>query len=189
MSRPTRVVMGKASSHWHSDGNGWGIGPREKCKRCMKAAAPAAGMLHRSALGLRFNAGKSRPGLSSPWAMEGLAKVSEYGARKYAPWNWAKGLSWGETLDCLERHLIAFKKGEELDAESGLPHIDHLLWNAMALSHFQKLGHGVDDRWKGQPAGVAPAAPMTPRMRRVAAQAKVIAEEIRSSLTKKKQSR
>lgn len=97
--------------------------------------------------GLRYNAGKPRMSLRSPWADEGLAHVLTYGASKYALWNWAKGLSWGETLDSLERHLSAFKKGEELDEESGLPHIDHVAFNVMALSHFQKLGTGTDDRW------------------------------------------
>ncbi len=97
--------------------------------------------------GLRYNAGKPRPALISPWAAEGLAKVLLVGSQKYALWNWAKGLSWVETIDSLERHLIAFKKGEEIDPDTGLPHIDLLMANAMFLSHFQKLNSGTDDRW------------------------------------------
>ena len=99
-------------------------------------------------LGFRFNAGKLRLSLSSPWADEGLAAVLTYGANKYAAHNYRKGLSWSETLDSLKRHLSAFIKGEDIDPESGLPHIDHIACNAHFLSHFQKLGSGVDDRWK-----------------------------------------
>ncbi len=59
--------------------------------------------------GLRYNKGKPRMGLSSPWAAEGTAEVLTYGEQKYASWNWAKGLSWSQTIDSLERHLAAFK--------------------------------------------------------------------------------
>lgn len=99
-------------------------------------------------LGFRLNAGKLRLSLSSPWADEGLAAVLTYGANKYVAHNYRKGLSWSETLDSLKRHLAAFIKGEDIDPESGLPHIDHIACNAHFLSHFQKLGTGVDDRWK-----------------------------------------
>lgn len=98
--------------------------------------------------GDRYNEGKPRMSLVSPYAHEGLARVLTYGAKKYAAWNWTKGLSWGETIDSLERHLAEFKKGVWLDPESGLPHIDHALCNAMFLSHFEKTETGIDDRWK-----------------------------------------
>lgn len=98
--------------------------------------------------GLRSNEGKPRFSLISPWAMEGLARVLTHGAQKYADHNWRKGLSWQETIDSLKRHLAAFERGEELDSESGLPHVDHITCNATFLSEFQKLGRGTDDRWK-----------------------------------------
>lgn len=102
------------------------------------------------AKGLRYNAGKPRVSLISPWALLGLAQVFTFGAVKYAAWNWAKGLSWAETVDSLLRHLLAFLQGEDVDPESGLPHIDHVQWNAHVLSHFQKTRSGTDDRWKGE---------------------------------------
>lgn len=102
--------------------------------------------------GLRYNAGKVRMSLISPFAAEGLAAILTYGEKKYAAWNWAKGLKYSQTIDSLERHLAAFKKGEDLDPESGLPHIDHVAANVMFLSHFQKCDHyddgGFDDRFK-----------------------------------------
>ncbi len=111
--------------------------------------------------GMRANVGKRRMSLISPWALEGLADVLTFGEKKYAAWNWAKGLEWSKTLDSLERHLTAFKRGEDVDPESGLPHIDHVLTNCMFLSHMFRLGptyKGLDDRWhvpenlKQQPA-------------------------------------
>ena len=50
--------------------------------------------------------------------------------------NWERGLSWTETVDSLRRHLAAFMQGEDVDVESGLPHVHHLQCNAMMLAHF-----------------------------------------------------
>lgn len=100
--------------------------------------------------GVRFNASKPRLSLVSPWAQEGLARVLTFGAQKYAAYNWAKGLSYSETIDSMERHIVALKRGEDIDPESGLPHIDHIQCNAMFLSHFMALPEyrAFDDRWK-----------------------------------------
>lgn len=42
--------------------------------------------------------------------------------------------------------------GNDIDPESGLPHIDHIAANVMFLSHFQKCDTnndgGFDDRYK-----------------------------------------
>jgi hypothetical protein len=65
-----------------------------------------------------------------------LAKVFHYGATKYQPDNWKHIEDKHRILDALWRHLIAYLSGEEIDQESGLPHIDHLLTNAAMLSYF-----------------------------------------------------
>lgn len=87
---------------------------------------------------MRFNAGKPQLSyiLSCDIAMEGLTRVMEFGAQKYARDNWKKGLDPREIQDSLLRHLTAYHNGEVCDPESGLPHIDHVLFNAMALSTF-----------------------------------------------------
>lgn len=119
--------------------------------------SPEEAKKQRETTGLRYNEDKPRLSLVSPWALEGLAAVLTYGEKKYTTetqsgaHNWRKGLSWMETIDSLERHLIDFKKGIDTDdgpKGSGLPHIDLLACNAMFLSEFQKLGRGTDDRWK-----------------------------------------
>ena len=70
----------------------------------------------------------------SPW--EDCARVFEYGKRKYAEWNWAKGMPWSVPLACAARHLMAMRKGEENDPESGLPHRGHVMCNVVMLLTF-----------------------------------------------------
>lgn len=66
---------------------------------------------------------------------EAYARVAEFGAKKYAAWNWSLGLKRVQILGSLLRHAFAYLRGEERDRESGLLHTDHILWNAAALSH------------------------------------------------------
>lgn len=69
---------------------------------------------------------------------ESYARVAEFGARKYAVWNWSLGLARVQLLGSLLRHAFAYLRGEEFDSGpkgSGLRHTDHILWNAVALVH------------------------------------------------------
>jgi hypothetical protein len=66
---------------------------------------------------------------------EAYVRVAEFGANKYQPWNWSKGLSRVQILGSLLRHTFAYLRGEDHDADSGLLHTDHILWNAVALAH------------------------------------------------------
>lgn len=97
----------------------------------------------------RLDQDKPQMSLIDPWAAEGLAKVLTFGARKYNPWNWKKtGFQYSRTLDSLHRHLAAFERGEDIDPESRLPHIDHLGANWMFLSFYTKEMAHLDDRFK-----------------------------------------
>lgn len=64
---------------------------------------------------------------------EAYGRVAEFGAVKYAARNWEKGLPMSQISSSLQRHLFAFMDGEDKDPESGLSHLDHMLWNAVAL--------------------------------------------------------
>lgn len=96
--------------------------------------------------GARYNAGKTRYDLIPISALKPAADVFEYGATKYAPNNWAKGMSWTAVIGCLMRHLSAIQMGEDIDPESGEPHVGHLLCNAIMLAHFYQHYADLDDR-------------------------------------------
>lgn len=64
------------------------------------------------------------------------ALVFEYGKKKYAEWNWAKGMAWSVPIACAARHALAYLEGEEFDQESGLDHRGHFLCNLVMLYTF-----------------------------------------------------
>lgn len=108
--------------------------------------------------GLRFDTGKNRVDLLSPQALEGAAEVLTYGANKYAERNWERGMAYSKVYGPLLRHLLKWWRGEEVDEESGLHHLKHVLCNALFLVHYLETGVGTDDRPKvGSPQKLAGA--------------------------------
>lgn len=95
---------------------------------------------------LRYNAGKPKYSLLHLESLEPAVRVLEYGALKYAPYNWQKGLKVTEIIDSLMRHLTAFQNGENLDPESGLDHVGHMQCNLMFLAYMMKHKPEYDDR-------------------------------------------
>lgn len=103
--------------------------------------------------------------LSAPKSLEGLAKVYEFGAKKYARDNWKKGLTYLTLVASLMRHLLKFLGGENLDDESKLPHVSHVLWNAQILAEMYYSRPDMDDRkvGKSKPQPVKPnPTPVSP---------------------------
>lgn len=101
-----------------------------------------------SELADRFNSGKPQWTMVDFDALEPMVRVLDYGARKYSPHNWKKGLPYTQVVDSLMRHIIAFVGGEDIDQESGLPHVGHISCNAMFLSHMAMFRPDMDDRLK-----------------------------------------
>ena len=81
---------------------------------------------------------------------EAFSRVAEFGAHKYAAWNWSLGLKRVQILGSLLRHAFAYLRGEDRDRESGLLHTDHILWNAAVLSH--NVHWNLEDGRRGEPA-------------------------------------
>ena len=82
---------------------------------------------------------KNRLDLIEPEFIEGVGKVLTFGANKYEPNNWqkvedAKDRYYAAAL----RHLIAWRRGEKTDPESGISHLDHVACNIMFLQHFER---------------------------------------------------
>jgi hypothetical protein len=70
--------------------------------------------------------GKDRWTLLPFKGLQQVVKVLGFGAKKYAPHAWRLVPNGRERyLDAAFRHLVAVSQGEELDAESGLPHLAH----------------------------------------------------------------
>ena len=72
------------------------------------------------------DAGKVRLDLLPFAALEDVARVLEYGAKKYQPQGW-RHVAGGHDryVAAALRHLHAHAGGETLDEESGLPHLAH----------------------------------------------------------------
>jgi hypothetical protein len=75
------------------------------------------------------------------------ALVFEYGAKKYAEWNWSKGMPWSVPLGCAVRHLLEMiEQGDaSLDHESNLPLRGHVFCNIAMLITFLKTYPEGDD--------------------------------------------
>ena len=89
--------------------------------------------------GVKYDAGKPLMGCIPPHAELLIAEVLTYGAKKYDRENW-------RTIDCLEvryldaamRHLNAYRRGEEIDPESGLPHLAHVVCCLMFILEYKE---------------------------------------------------
>lgn len=95
--------------------------------------------------GTKYDQDKVRMDLLDADALEGLAKVLTFGAKKYAAHNWRGGISNSRLLAALLRHSFAIVKGETIDPESGLPHIDHVGCCWMFLSNNLKNRPDLND--------------------------------------------
>lgn len=97
--------------------------------------------------GIKHDQDKPMLNLIDPQAIEGLAAVLTFGAKKYAADNWRGGINNSRLIASLLRHLFAIMRGEYTDPESGLPHIDHVGCNWMFLSNNLKNRPDLNDSW------------------------------------------
>ncbi len=97
--------------------------------------------------GVKDNRGKAPLDLLPSKPLIAAAEIMAFGATKYKPHNWRLGLSWSQTWSSLQRHLLSFNDGEELDPETGSPHLAHALCQLMFLTEYYLTGTGEDDRW------------------------------------------
>ncbi len=91
--------------------------------------------------------GKPRVELIPPEFLLDLAKVLEFGAKKYGDNNWRKGLKWTRLYASALRHLFAWVGGEKLDKESKMPHLLHAIANLLFLYEYNHTHPELDDRY------------------------------------------
>ena len=87
--------------------------------------------------------------LMSGRALLEIAKVYTYGATKYSADNWRGGIKWRRVMSAVQRHLVAWMDDEDLDQESGLPHLAHAAWGLIALLEYNYTHPELDDRYHG----------------------------------------
>ncbi len=73
-------------------------------------------------------------------------EVFTMGAEKYGRDNWKGGTEWHEFYGSALRHMFKFWEGEEMDEESGLPHLIHAIWNLATLRYYKLHNLGKDTR-------------------------------------------
>lgn len=95
--------------------------------------------------GLKYDSDKLRLNLITEPMLTGLGEVLTFGANKY------EANSWQNVPDAIERykaallrHYTAWIGGEDLDAESKLHHVKHILCNAAFLVQLIEEKDGRD---------------------------------------------
>lgn len=125
--------------------------------------------------GKRYNKGKNRIELIPAKPIQMLGDVYTRGAHKYSIYekgdgtqtlgkdisledasklkmiysgadNWRLGLSWTEAIGSVERHINAYKQGEDIDPELGTYHLANAAWGLFSLMEFYKTHPEMDDR-------------------------------------------
>lgn len=79
-------------------------------------------------------------------AVERITEVLRFGAAKYAPRNWEKGMDWSRVYSALMRHMWAWWRGERADPETGFSHLWHAGCCIMFLIAYEDRQIGNDDR-------------------------------------------
>lgn len=99
-----------------------------------------------SAEAVRDDAGKAPYDLIAPELLEGVAAVLEFGAAKYPPRNWEKGMRWGRVFASTMRHMWKWWRREAADPETGYSHLWSAASNIMFLIAYEERQIGSDDR-------------------------------------------
>lgn len=85
-------------------------------------------------VGKKYDVGKPMYGLLPPKALRATVDVLTFGAQKYEIDNWKYVAdSKRRYFDAAQRHLWAWKEGEQDDPESGLHHLAHAMCCLMFL--------------------------------------------------------
>lgn len=77
-----------------------------------------------------------------------IAEVFGFGANKYDSDNWRKSYSWKWSIDSLHRHINLFEQGQDIDDESGLPHLAHAAVHCMFMLEWMETHPETDNRNK-----------------------------------------
>lgn len=98
----------------------------------------------------------------TPQFIQAMAEVLLHGAQKYHLHQWAQGMSWETVMAGVQRHIQAFRAGEERDPETGESHLAHAACGLMFLHWFAEGPLNMDYRQFDDrafaPGGIRPTA-------------------------------
>jgi hypothetical protein len=79
--------------------------------------------------------------------MEAAAGAHQLGADKYGPWNWRdNSVAASVYINAILRHVKAWQESEDIDPESGVSHLGHVMACCGILLDAQAVGNLIDDR-------------------------------------------
>ncbi len=87
--------------------------------------------------GVKYDAGKVPLDLLPMDALVEVGEILKFGAEKYAPYNWARGMLYSRLIAACMRHVFSFNKGEDNDPETGRSHIAHALCCLLFLMEYE----------------------------------------------------
>ncbi len=97
-------------------------------------------------MSIKYDSNKQKLSLVSLELLTSIAKVREFGAKKYCKDNWKSGFKYRRSCDASLRHIFQFLSGETFDSESGLNHLLHAICNLEHLLNDLKNYPENDDR-------------------------------------------
>lgn len=99
--------------------------------------------------GAKYDSGKPTTALLPSKPLLEVAKVLDFGAKKYDSHNWRKGINYSRVFSAAQRHLLAWNEGEDLDKETNISHLAHAACNILFLLEYTLSGKvDFDDRYK-----------------------------------------
>lgn len=88
--------------------------------------------------GIKYDGDKPDFSLLPTGPLEDLVRVYMFGCRKYEKDNWRRGFDFSRIWAAAQRHMLAWKEGEDIDPESAINHLAHAMWGMMTLLYFQQ---------------------------------------------------
>lgn len=88
--------------------------------------------------GTRADKGKPELHMIPTEPLIDLARLFMFGAKKYSPNNWKRGMDYSRMYNSALRHMFKFWGGENVDPETGIHHLTAATWNMICLRFFEE---------------------------------------------------
>lgn len=117
------------------------------CHKCKALSEVVKDSVFDQTKAVKHDTEKTRLDLIHPEFIEQLGRALTFGAKKYSPTNYLKGLNYSQLYAAIQRHLNAWRAKEDNDPESGLSHLAHAGADIMMLLVLVSKGDpALDDR-------------------------------------------